>query len=593
VRVGHDQPDDESLQLGSRGRYRFVNNTFIMPQQFTAPVIQTFERLESIEMHNNVFYRTGGGAVRVLFESSPTVWTTGSRRVGGTYNWVPSANTSTDTPAEWNASTTLTGVNPGFTNATNLDYTLDPTSALINMGSPSAPSTPNVTPFPNPLWPPLSVPPLRAAATSATPRPAVGTIDIGAYERGSGTTCTNQINPTTANIAAAAATGSFTVTAPTGCAWSATSTTPSWLSITSGSSGSGVGTVSYAVAANSGPARSGAITVGSVSHTVSQAAAGASGGTVDVYRDQTASQVTFAGGTAGVQATIASEGIGGSSCLKHSNLQIWDATKRLVLPAPIDITNVTATDKLRISLDVSAGRASNIHVYFNNDWQTVLVTPTLDQVAGFQTFEISIGDAMRARLGNSVNDIYFKAGSGFPDSGTLKVDDIQFVTASGGSGGVGNPPSGALVAVYTDQTNVTFDGGSAGVLAAISLGEGLNGSAGIEHSNLQIWDATKRLQLPTSVDISGVLASDKLRISLDVSAGRASTIYVYFNGDWQTFLVTPVLDQLPGYQTFDLDIGSPMRTRMGSSVNAIYFKAGSGFPDSGTLWVDSVQFIRP
>jgi hypothetical protein len=593
VRVGHDQPDDESLGLGSRGRYRFVNNTFIMPQQFTAPVIQTFERLESIEMHNNVFYRTGGGALRVLLESNPTVWTGGSRRVGGTYNWVPSANTGSDTPAEWNAGTTRTGVNPQFIDAANRDYGLSSTSPLIDTGSPSAPSTPNVTAFPNPLWPPLFVPPLHAAATSATPRPAAGTVDIGAYEHGSGTTCSFQLNPTSASFTATAASGSFTVTAPTGCAWSATSTMPTWLSIVSGSSGSGVGSVSYAVSANPGQARSGAITVGSVSHTISQAAAGGSGGTVDVYRNQTASQVTFAGGSTGVQATIAPEGIGGSSCLKHSNLAIWDTTKRLVLPAPIDITNVTATDKLRISLDVSPGRASNIHVFFNNDWQTVLITPTLDQVAGFQTFEITIGEAMRARLGNSVNDIYFKAGSGFPDAGTLKVDDIQFVTASGGSGGGGGSSSGSLIDVYVDQTNVTFDGGSAGVLAVISPSEGLGGSAGIKHSNLQIWDATKRLQLPASVNISSLLATDKLRISLDVSAGRASTIYIYFNGDWQTFLVTPVLDQLPGYQTFDIDIGSTMRSRMGNAINGIYFKAGSGFPDSGTLWVDNIQFIRP
>jgi hypothetical protein len=63
-----------------------------------------------------------------------------------------------------------------------------------------------------------------------------------------------------------------------------------------------------------------------------------------------------------------------------------------------------------------------------------------------------------------------------------------------------------------------------------------------------------------------------------VSAGRASNIYVYFNGDWQTFLVSPVLDQTAGYQTFDITIGTEMRARMGSTINGIYFKAGSGFP---------------
>ena len=130
-------------------------------------------------------------------------------------------------------------------------------------------------------------------------------------------------------------------------------------------------------------------------------------------------------------------------------------------------------------------------------------------------------------------------------------------------------------------------------MAGIALTEGVAGSAAIKHSNLQIWDTTKRMQLASAIDISNVVATDKLRVGLDMSAGRASSIHIYFNGDWQTFLVTPVLDQLPGYQTFDLDIGSTMRARMGAAINGIYFKAGSGFPDSGTLWVDNIRFIRP
>ncbi|HEU5074762.1 MAG TPA: hypothetical protein VFU02_11320 [Polyangiaceae bacterium] len=54
---------------------------------------------------------------------------------------------------------------------------------------------------------------------------------------------------------------------------------------------------------------------------MSQAGADGSGGAVDVYRDQTASQVTFAGGSTGVQPTIAPEGVDGSNAIKHTNLQ--------------------------------------------------------------------------------------------------------------------------------------------------------------------------------------------------------------------------------------------------------------------------------
>lgn len=70
------------------------------------------------------------------------------------------------------------------------------------------------------------------------------------------------------------------------------------------------------------------------------------------------------------------------------------------------------------------------------------------------------------------------------------------------------------------------------------------------------------------------------------------SIHIYCDGDWQTFLVSPVLDQAAGYQTFDIDIGTEMRARVGNSVNGIYFKAGSGFPDNGTLWADNTQFVR-
>jgi hypothetical protein len=53
--------------------------------------------------------------------------------------------------------------------------------------------------------------------------------------------------------------GVVMVTAATGCTWTAASNS-SWISITSGSSGTGNGTVSYTVAVNSGPERTGTIT---------------------------------------------------------------------------------------------------------------------------------------------------------------------------------------------------------------------------------------------------------------------------------------------------------------------------------------------
>ena len=72
--------------------------------------------------------------------------------------------------------------------------------------------------------------------------------------------CTFQIAPVQLSFAASGGTGTVAVTAPAGCAWSATSGV-AWISITYGAAGSGGGTVGYAVAANAGSARSGTIAI--------------------------------------------------------------------------------------------------------------------------------------------------------------------------------------------------------------------------------------------------------------------------------------------------------------------------------------------
>ena len=61
------------------------------------------------------------------------------------------------------------------------------------------------------------------------------------------------------------------MTTTAGCAWTASSNA-SWLSITSGASGSGNGSVGFSVAANTGGARSGTLTVAGQTFTVNQAA---------------------------------------------------------------------------------------------------------------------------------------------------------------------------------------------------------------------------------------------------------------------------------------------------------------------------------
>jgi Zn-dependent metalloprotease len=89
-----------------------------------------------------------------------------------------------------------------------------------------------------------------------------------------GGACTFSINPTGASFAAAGGVGSVTVTTAAGCNWTAVSNS-SFITITSGGSGSGNGTVNYSVAANvSAFSRSGSLTIAGLTFNVTQAGTG-------------------------------------------------------------------------------------------------------------------------------------------------------------------------------------------------------------------------------------------------------------------------------------------------------------------------------
>ena len=81
--------------------------------------------------------------------------------------------------------------------------------------------------------------------------------------------CAYGISPSSQSVGAGASSGTVSVTTSAGCPWSASSGA-SWITISSGSSGSGSGQVGYAVAANSGPARQGSLTIAGRTFTISQ-----------------------------------------------------------------------------------------------------------------------------------------------------------------------------------------------------------------------------------------------------------------------------------------------------------------------------------
>jgi glucose/arabinose dehydrogenase len=83
--------------------------------------------------------------------------------------------------------------------------------------------------------------------------------------------CTYSINPTTASFGVSTGNGTVSVNAPAGCAWTAVSN-DAWITVTSGASGSGNGTVGYSVATYNLKRRSrtGSITIAGQTLTVKQ-----------------------------------------------------------------------------------------------------------------------------------------------------------------------------------------------------------------------------------------------------------------------------------------------------------------------------------
>ena len=140
--------------------------------------------------------------------------------------------------------------------------------------------------------------------------------------------CTFGLTPTGASFSSAGGAATVAVTANgSGCAWTAVSSAPSWLSVTSGSSGAGSGSVAYTVAGNVGPSsRSGTLTVAGQTFAVTQSAcnytvsplsasfnAGGGTGTISVNSDAGSCGWTATSAASWLTVTSGSSGAGAGS----------------------------------------------------------------------------------------------------------------------------------------------------------------------------------------------------------------------------------------------------------------------------------------
>jgi hypothetical protein len=170
VRIGGDATGQTA------GRYRFVNNTFLLGAG-SGSAFRVFDRVDTLEAHNNVFYRVGGGSIELIRTSEAA---SPLPLVAGTNNWVSAGSAI---PPDWQG--TLTGADPAFAAVSSKDLRPLTSSPLIDKGG-TALAGPAARPFPSPLPAPLFEPPAGQvmAVGTAVARQSAGTIDIGAYELG-------------------------------------------------------------------------------------------------------------------------------------------------------------------------------------------------------------------------------------------------------------------------------------------------------------------------------------------------------------------------------------------------------------------------
>ncbi|MDI1447710.1 right-handed parallel beta-helix repeat-containing protein [Polyangium sp. 6x1] len=161
----------------TNGRYRFVNNTILAGSK---AVFRLYDGLESLEAHNNVFFRVGGGAV-TLFRDRDAKWSRGHAILGGSNNWITSGS---DVPDVWVH--TLQGNDPVFVDPSGAKPVPAANSPLRDAGN-TYPQSPAAAPFTEPLRIPVDSPPLAGNGSLGRSLGRTdGRIDIGALEVGMG-----------------------------------------------------------------------------------------------------------------------------------------------------------------------------------------------------------------------------------------------------------------------------------------------------------------------------------------------------------------------------------------------------------------------
>ena len=293
-------------------------------------------------------------------------------------------------------------------------------------------------------------------------------------------TCTYSISPTSANFGASGGTGSVSVTTQAGCTWTASSGA-AWLTITSGSSGTGSGTIRYSVSANTTPdTRTASSTFAKKVFTVTQSGAttytiGAFAGTGGTISPSGSVNVAHGGSqtftiTPDTGYTIAGVTVDGVSVGAVSSYTFSNVTANHTISATFSLKTYT------ISASAGTGGAispsGNILVNHGGN-QTFTITPG----AGYRIATVTVDGVP---VGATGSHTFTNVMANHSISATFSVNTFT-INASAGFGGTISPAGTVTVEQGANQTftftansgyavsNVVVNGSSLGSLGSYTF----------------------------------------------------------------------------------------------------------------------------
>jgi BACON domain-containing protein/all-beta uncharacterized protein len=219
--------------------------------------------------------------------------------------------------------------------------------------------------------------------------------------------CTYSISPSNATVPAAGGSGSFGVAAGGTCGWTAT-TSVAWITITSGASAAGSGMVQFAVAANTGAARSGLIITASQTFTVAQETGCSAVVTPDTL------QAPASGGSQNVKVSTPPE------CS-------WTAASNVAWIGISNSNSGSGNDTVQLDVQPNTGPV-------RTGTATIAGTiVTVDQADGC-TFS-TVPPAQSIPVGGGTGSVTVSAGAGCPWTAVSNVSWITVTRGANGSGG--------------------------------------------------------------------------------------------------------------------------------------------------------------